>query len=123
MHCLKRLSVLLGFALAVVPMISKATYNATWTGTVNFITQYSPSLNYTPETFVFTMSGQPSVSCAGYQYFVISPNLVTDAETRKNMVAIVMLAKATGGQITVAYDKNGGYCDQGFIGVYYVSAL
>lgn len=114
---------LLPLALMIVPSMCDAVYNATVTGTIVYATQYAPSLGYTPETFAFVLSNQPTVSCAQYQYFVISPNTVTDAQTRKNFVAMVLMAKATGGQIEVAYDKTGGYCDQGFIGVYYVVAM
>lgn len=52
--------------------------------------------------------------------FSVSPNYIADAQTRKNMLAMLMTAKATGSPVTVAYDSNGGYCDQGMLAVYYV---
>jgi hypothetical protein len=40
------------------------------------------------------------------------------------MIAMILMAKATGTNIQVAYDHNsGGFCDQGFIGVYYIEML
>lgn len=91
---------------------------------LDYVTQYSTSYGaYAAETLAFTITGQPTVSCAEFQYFVISPNTVTDAQTRKNLVALVLEAKATGGRIEVAYDSTGGFCDQGMIGVYYISEM
>ena len=29
----------------------------------------------------------------------------------------------SGGTVEVAYDSKGGFCDQGMVGVYYLSAL
>lgn len=111
------LSVLAGVGLSIP---AQATYNATAVGTIGAIQQMSTSLQYTAETTSFIISGQPSVSCANFQRFVISPATVTDAQTRKNMIAILLTAKASGAQVTVAYDSSGGDCDQGMIAVYYL---
>lgn len=119
----RRGRVIFGLLLALSSMPVDATYDATVTGPVDFVTQFAPALGYAPETLAFTVGNQPHVSCAQYQYFVISPNSVTDAQTRKNMMTIVLEAKATGGQIEVAYDSTGGFCDQGMIGVYFISEL
>ena len=110
-------------ACLLVSLPAGATYNATATGTVVYVMQDAPSMGYVPETFSFTITNQPSVSCATFQYFTISPNSITDAQTRKNMIALVLEAKATGGQIEVAYDNTGGFCDQHMIGVYYITEL
>lgn len=115
--------VLIGIAALLPCLPARATYNATAVGTVLQVTQYSTSLAYSPETISFVISNQPSVSCAQFQYFVISPSTVTDAQTRKNLVALLLEAKATGGTVQVAYDSQGGFCDQGMIGIYYVTAL
>jgi len=121
----KMVSATLGLVASLsIPAVSTATYNATVIGTVVYVQQDSPSVGYTPETFTFTVTNQPNLNCgSGFAYFVVSPNSVTDAQTRKNLLTLVLFAKATGGQIEVAYDKNGGFCDQGMIGVYYVVAL
>lgn len=107
-------------ALMFVAIPAHGTYNATVTGTVAYVQQISTTLQYTAETTSFALSNQPTVPGAQYQQFVISPATVPDAQTRKNMVAIVLTAKATGAQLQVAYDNTGGYLDQGLVGVYYV---
>jgi hypothetical protein len=109
---------LVGFSMS-----ADATYNSTVTGTIATLTQYSTSLSYVPETFSFTISNQPTVSCGPFNYFVISPNSVTDAQTRKNMVASLLTAKAGGNQVEIAYDSTGGFCDQGMIAVYYIVVM
>lgn len=99
-----------------------ATYNATVIGTVEVVQQISGNLpGYTPETVSFTISGQPTVACGSFQQFVISPTTVTDVQTRKNMLAILLTAKATGAPLQVAYDSTGGFCDQGMVAVYYLA--
>jgi hypothetical protein len=104
-------------------MYAEATYNATAVGTIGFLQQSSPSVGATPETFIFTISPQPTVSCGGFNYFIVSPNSVTDAQTRKNMIALLLTAKASGSQVEVAYDSTGGFCDQGMIAVYYITVF
>lgn len=113
----------LGTLLAgAISMSAFATYNATAVGTVRFITQMGPGLQYAPETVVFQISNQPATTCSsGYSQFLISPASVPDAQTRKNMLAILMTAKASGAQVQVAYDNTNGYCDQGSPAVYYLS--
>ena len=112
------------FALAAVP--AGAGYNATATGTVNFIQQMSPSMG-TAESFIFAISGQPALTCgSGFHYFIVSPNSITDPQTRKNMLAILMLAKGTGASIVVGYDSAtapGNSCDQGYPVVYWLETL
>jgi len=98
-----------------------ATYNATVTSEVEFIQQMSSSLpGSTPESVSFKLIGQPTVTCGPFQQFIISPTSVPDAQTRKNMLAILIAAKATGAQVQVAYDNTGGFCDQQMVAVYYL---
>jgi hypothetical protein len=115
--------VTLGVALSTsIP--ANATYNATVIGTVYNVTQMSTGLTqYSPETIVFQLTnGTPSV-CPSGAYFIISPDSVTDGQTRKNMVAMLFMAKATGATIEVAYDNAGGFCDHGFAGVYFLELM
>jgi hypothetical protein len=111
---------LLAFALTLP---ARATYNGTVTGTVTFVQQMSTSLWFTAETTAFGLSNQPSINCGGYQQFIITPNSVTDAQTRRNMVAILLAAKATGAQVSIGYDSTGAFCDQGMAAVYFVTAM
>lgn len=118
----KRL-MLLASSLAILSQ-AHAAYNATVVGTVETVTQMSTTLQYTPETLVFTLSNSPNATwCGPFHSFVISPSSVADAQTRKNMIAILLTAKAAGGQVQVAFDNAGGFCDQGLMGVYYIVAL
>jgi len=106
---------------------ARAGYNATVTGTVTFVQQMSTSLTaYSPETVVFALSTQPTLSCgSGFNNFIISPNSVTDAQTRRNLVVLLLMAKSTGGQVVVGYDTGsapGNSCDQGYPIVYWIQA-
>jgi hypothetical protein len=114
----------LGFSMsAFAGVVFDGPTTATATGTVHILQQDSTSVGAAPETTVFTISPQPSVSCGTFSDFVISPNTVTDAQTRKNMVALLLLAKATGNPVEIAYDNSGGFCDQGMIAVYFIEML
>jgi hypothetical protein len=110
-------------ACTIAAGTASAGYNATATGTVNFIQQMSPSMG-TAETFLFAISGQPTVTCgSGFHYFIVSPNSITDPQTRKNMLAILMLAKGTAATVVVGYDSAtapGNSCDQGYPVVYWL---
>jgi hypothetical protein len=117
---------------AVVPFIlalglissAHATYNATATGSVGTVQQIGTGLSYGPETVVFDLTNMPTATwCSGFHNFAISPSSVTDAQTRKNMIAMLLSAKATGAQIQVGFDNTGGFCDQGFMGIYFLQLL
>jgi hypothetical protein len=88
-----------------------ATYNATVIGTIASLTQFGTALQFSPETAMFDPSNQP---------ILFSPNSITDAQTRRNMLAILLHAKATGGKVEIAHDNTGTYCDQGYPAVYYI---
>ena len=98
-----------------------AGYSTVATGTVRIVQQNS-TMGFTPETLIFTLDGMSLPSCSNF--FVISPNTTTDAQTRKNMTALVLAAKASGGQVEVAYDATGQTpCDQGMNAVYWLELL
>jgi len=102
----------------------QATYNDAVVSTLASVQQMSTTLWFGPETFVFTLDNPPNTTwCGPYHSFAISPATISDAQTRKNMVAILLTAKASGGRVQVAFDNTGGFCDQGFMGVYYVVGL
>jgi len=112
-------------ALLLSSLSTHAAYNSTATGTVVTIQQNSAPVSSVTvaETFNFTISAQPNVSCGNAsRQFAVSPNSVPDTQTRKNMLALLMFAKATGGQVEVAYDDT-PTCDQGMLQVYYIVAL
>jgi hypothetical protein len=111
------------FAAGAYAVSAWGTDNATTTGTVVTLTQYSTSLNVPGETVLFSLSNQPTVACPYTSYFFISPSTVTDQQTRKNFLAILLSAKTTGAQIAVGYDSSGAFCDQGGIGVYLIQLM
>ncbi len=114
------LSIIAGAGLS---MPARATYNATVTGTITIVQQDSGVL-FSPETTIFQLSTQPTVTVGcTIHYFSISPATVPDAQTRKDMVAAILTARATGATVEVAYDNTGGYCDQQMVAVYYFVIL
>ncbi len=115
---------LAGIAILVLTSVpAQATYNATVIGTIDWVEQVGPNVGYMQDTIAFRLTNQPSVTCSsGLSGFAISAQTVPDAESRKNMLAMLLTAKATGSQLQVAYDSNAnGYCDHGMLGVYYIT--
>jgi hypothetical protein len=109
-------------ALATLP--ASATYNATITGHIVSVQPLTPGAEYTGAAFAFTLDSGPATGCVpgGWHQFIISSASVPDTETRKNLIAVVMAAKAEDSSVVVGYDNAGGFCDQGSYGVYYISA-
>jgi hypothetical protein len=58
-------------------------------------------LNVTPPT-----TGCPG-GTAGFEF---SPASVTDAQTRKNMLAVLLAAKVSGIAVKIVYDNAGAFC-------------
>jgi hypothetical protein len=117
-------SVVAGVTLiASVPSAHAAQADAT--GYVVMITQLSAAAGYTAETVEFRLDNQPSVAgCTPWTTtFSISPNTIPDAQTRKNMLALLLTAKTQGTAVEVRYDNAGSFCDGGAIGVYYIEVL
>jgi hypothetical protein len=93
---------------------------ATFTSTVDGITPFGSGAQ--TETVAITFANQPTVSCSGYQEFVISPGTVPDAQTRNNMYALLLMAKATGISVSVAYEGTpNASCESGRAGIYYLT--
>jgi hypothetical protein len=97
----------------------------TITGHVISIQPLTPGAGYSGAAFAFTLDSGPATGCVsgGWKQFIISSASVPDLETRKNLIAAVMMAKAAGSSVVVGYDSTGGFCDQGSYGVYYVSVM
>jgi hypothetical protein len=73
----------------------------------------NPNYSSTPEVVVFQITNQPtSTGCpAPAHFFSFSPASVTDANSRRNLLATLFTARAAGLTISVAYDNAGAYCD------------
>ena len=111
----------LALALCAVVPSASAVYNATLAGKVTYVQHMGPGVGYATGTFTFTLDTL-TTSCiaGGFKQFVVSPATIPDADTRKAFLAILLAAKSSDAQVTVAYDNAGGYCDQGGYGVYYI---
>jgi hypothetical protein len=122
---MKKLLITLGCSLTIglTSVPAAAVYNATVQGTITWIDQVGLSVGYAAETVRFVLDNQPNINCGGWNNFVISPTSIADAQSRKNMFAILLAAKATGAPVLVAYDSNGTGCDQGMPVVYYLRML
>jgi hypothetical protein len=83
----------------------------TITATVTLVIVNS-TLNSTPmETVDFKLPSMPgSTGCTGTGYFEFNAASVTDANTRKNMVAALYAARASGLTVSVVYDDSGRFC-------------
>ncbi len=106
-----------GFVFCATP--AGAAWNAERIGTIAWVGMYAPDAAAAP-TVIFGLSNQPTTGCAANDAFSLSPASITDAQTLKNMVALVMAAKASGASVKVAYD-SGSACDStGRPRVYYI---
>jgi hypothetical protein len=115
--------VALAAALVAVTVPAIAVYNENITGHVVYVSQSTPGAGYVAETVRFKLDNMPVSPCitGGFMEFAISPSSVSDAQSRKNFLTMLLTAKATGATVTVAYDKfPGGFCDQGSYGIYYI---
>lgn len=104
---LLRVLVVAGCLVCATP--AGAVWNAETTGTVEWVGMYAPDA-LAAQTVIFRLSNQPTTTCAANDAFAMSPTTITDAQTLKNMVALVMAAKASGAPIKVAHD-SGSACD------------
>jgi hypothetical protein len=83
------------------------------TGTVTGMEVSSPKFT-AAETILFQISNPPPVTgCtfAANGWFAFSPTTVTDAQTRKNLLATLLTARVTEINVLVLYDDAGAYCD------------
>ena len=101
-------------------LASRATCNGTVIRTVSTFTQCGTALQFGPETVILDVANQPTIPCPQGSHLTLSPNSITDAQTRRKMLAVLLHAKATGSQLEVAYDNAGGYCDQAYAAVSYM---
>ena len=107
-------------SLCVLVSAPNMASQATFTSTIDGITPFGSGAQ--PETIAITFTNQPAVSCSGYQEFVISAGTVPDAHMRNNMYALLLMAKATGVSVTVAYEGTPNtFCESGRAGIYYLT--
>jgi hypothetical protein len=68
------------------------------------------------ESVNFTMSfGPQTTGCTNpsstNQVFIFNPTDITDAQTRKNMLALLLAARTSGTPVIVDWDDAGAHCD------------
>jgi hypothetical protein len=91
--------------------LSANAANAVITGTITTLgvqsTEQAP-----PEVVDIVLNVRPpATGCpGGTAGFEFSPASVTDAQTRKNMLTLLLAAKMSGSNITIVYDNAGAYC-------------
>jgi hypothetical protein len=64
-----------------------------------------------PEVISFQVSPMPNTGCPNGAWFFFNTTAVTDAQTRKNMLATLMAAKLAGISVNVVYSNT--VCDAG----------
>jgi hypothetical protein len=110
------ISTILAGSISILSMPSHAA-TTFMTGTV--ISVFTAAGIGTPaESVDFTMSfpnqttGCPSTNqSANQQVFVFTPADISDAQTRKNMLTVILAARTSGLPLTVVFDNAGAHCD------------
>jgi hypothetical protein len=114
-------------ALVILAMLAvQSTANATIAVVTGTIVQLSINSNInTPATeiVIFNLTTQPAAAATGCSapasFFAFSASSVTDAATRRDMLAVLLAAKTAGVSVLVSYDNAGAYCDvTGYPAVY-----
>jgi hypothetical protein len=103
-----RTNALLLAGLLLVCTPSQAVYNANMTGVVTDVLLYTDA-----HQVLFRLNNQPAAHplCTP-TYFAVGSDV--DPTRRKVLLARLLLAKATGEQINIGYDKD-GLCANGYI--------
>jgi hypothetical protein len=107
------ISAILSLFVLVVATPSDAKIAFT-TGTI--VSVFVGGAGTSAEQVTFTMSfPAQTTGCTNpyqpNQIFAFNPTDIVDAQTRKNMLAMLMSARATGSAVTVDWDDAGAYCD------------
>ena len=96
-------------ALTVLAVSMTAEAFPTATGTVVNLVVSSTAAGSPPEEISFQISNMPNTGCPTGTWFFFNPSDITDAQTRKNLVATLFAAKLTGASINVVYSNT--VCD------------
>ena len=99
-------------ALAVLGMSMTAEAFPTASGPVVNLVVSSTAAGGAPEVISFQVSPMPNTGCPSGTWFLFSPTDISDAQTRKNMLATLFAAKLTGTSVNVVYSNT--ICDAGF---------
>jgi hypothetical protein len=87
-----------------------AAWTSSITGRVTEVRLFTPDAGIAAQTVWFSLANMPTTACPNNGSFAFSPANVTDPQTLKNFLALLMSAQATGASVTVGYD-SGSSCD------------
>lgn len=103
-------STLVSLAALGMSTTALAQYS-TATGTVINLVVSSTAGSPQPEEISFQVTNMPNTGCTNGGWFFIAPSAVADAQTRKNLLATLFVAKTTGASVNVVYSNT--FCDSG----------
>jgi hypothetical protein len=107
------ISAILALAVFICSTPSQAKLVFT-SGTV--ISVFVGGVGSPPESVTFTMSfGPQTTGCTNInpanQVFVFNPTDIPDAQTRKDMLTLLLASRSSGIPLTVDWDNAGAHCD------------
>ncbi len=107
------ISAILALSISICSAPSQAKLVFT-TGTV--LSVFVLGVGSPAETVNFTMSfGPQTTGCTNpnttNQVFVFNPTDISDAQTRKDMLTLLLAARTSGIPLTVDWDDAGAHCD------------
>ena len=98
-------------ALTVSGISTTAQAYSTASGTVINLVLDSTAAGQSPEEVSFQITNMPNTGCPAPSWFFFTPTSVTDAQTRKDMLATLLAAKLTGATVNIVYSNT--VCDAG----------
>lgn len=98
-------------ALTVFGISMTAQAFPTASGTVINLVLDSTAGGQAPEVVSFQVTNMPNTGCPNGAWFFFAPTSVTDAQTRKDMLATLLAAKLTGATVNIVYSST--VCDAG----------
>jgi hypothetical protein len=98
-------------AMSVSGMSMTAQAFSTASGPVVNLVVSSTEPAGAPEVISFQVSPMPNTGCPSGSWFYFTPTDISDAQTRKNMMATLLAAKLAGTSINVVYSNT--ICDAG----------
>jgi hypothetical protein len=98
-------------AVSVFGMSMTAQAFPTASGPVVNLVVSSTAAGGAPEVISFQVSPMPNTGCPSGSWFLFTPTDISDAQTRKNMLATLFAAKLSGTSVNVVYSNT--ICDAG----------
>lgn len=90
--------------MLAMPIDAQGGWNANIGGNVTYVTSMPSGI------VTFKLSNQPTTGCVGNEYFSFSPASIPDIESRNHFLALLLMARTSGSQVTIGYDTSAS-CD------------